>query len=214
MINIEERKHDRLGGVNSLFLSFTPHQDIISIIKSCNAYYYNNKSFEWEVPLTSLAFLLDNLTYLDDITLKLENSPMTSCNALQRMITIPKAKLFKHQEDAVEYGLNGHNKWLLLDAPGLGKSLSMITLAEELKAQRGIEHCLIICGINSLKGNWEREISKYSQYSSVIIGKRINRNGEQKPHFPDSFPDSSSWKSPWALHCLQRILLYQGLSTQ
>ena len=93
------------------------------------------------------------------------------------MVTIPKAKLFKHQQEAVEYALQGHDKWLLLDAPGLGKSLSMITLAEELKVQRGIEHCFIICGINSLKGNWEKEISKYSQYDSVIIGKRVNRNG-------------------------------------
>lgn len=177
MIKIDERKHDRLGGVNSLFLSFSPQPEIISIIKLCNAYYYNNKNFEWEVPLTNLAFLLDNLTYYDDITLTLDNGAVDSCNALQSMITIPKAKLFNHQKEAVEYGLRGHNKWLLLDAPGLGKSLSMITLAEELKAQKGIEHCLIICGINSLKGNWEKEISKYSQFSSVIIGKRINSKG-------------------------------------
>jgi len=177
MIKIDERKHDRLGGVNSLFLSFSPQPEIISIIKSCNAYYYNNKNFEWELPVNSLAFLLDNLTYYDDIELILDNSAVTSCNATQAMITIPKTKLFKHQQEAVQYGLEGHNKWLLLDAPGLGKSLSMITLAEELKVQRGIEHCLVICGINSLKGNWEKEISKYSQYNSVIIGKRVNSKG-------------------------------------
>lgn len=177
MIRIEERKHDRLGGVNSLFLTFTPSQDIISIIKQCNAYFYNNKTFEWEVPVTSLSFLLDNLTYFDDIDLILCNTVQNSCNALQRMITVPKVELFKHQVDAVEHCINGHNKFLLLDAPGLGKSLSMIALAEELKARENIQHCLIICGINSLKSNWEREIAKHSNYNSVIIGKRINRNG-------------------------------------
>jgi MoxR-like ATPase len=33
--------------------------------------------------------------------------------------------------EAVEYGLN-HDKWLLLDVPGLGKTLSIQLLAEEL----------------------------------------------------------------------------------
>ena len=57
---------------------------------------------------------------------------------------------FEHQLDGIKYGLN-HDKWLLLDEPGLGKTLQVIYLAEELKAQENIEHCLIICGINTLK---------------------------------------------------------------
>ena len=47
---------------------------------------------------------------------------------------------------------------LLQDPPGLGKTLQVIYLAEELKAQENYEHCLILCGINSLKNNWKKEI--------------------------------------------------------
>ena len=50
-------------------------------------------------------------------------------------------------------GRLNHYSWLLLDQPGLGKSKTIINLAEELKAQKGLKHCLIICGINTLKAN-------------------------------------------------------------
>ena len=53
----------------------------------------------------------------------------------------------------------------------------MIALAEELKAQKSIEHCLIICGIATLRANWEKEIKKYSDLSYITIGKKINSKG-------------------------------------
>ena len=63
-----------------------------------------------------------------------------------------KSNPFEHQLDGIEFGKN-HNCWLLLDDPGLGKTLQMIYLAKELKLQKNLEHCLIICGINSSKVN-------------------------------------------------------------
>lgn len=84
--------------------------------------------------------------------------------------------LFKHQIDGVEYGLS-HDKWLLLDSPGLGKTASIIRLAEELKKRDNIEHCLVICGLNSLKKNWQKEINKFSKLPCKIIGERINSKG-------------------------------------
>lgn len=66
---------------------------------------------------------------------------------------------------------------MLLDQPGLGKTNSAIYLAEELKAQKGLQHCLIICGVNTLKANWEKEIIKFSNLSCRILGKRVNRKG-------------------------------------
>ncbi len=63
-----------------------------------------------------------------------------------------KVKPFKHQEEAIQYGLN-NDKFLLLDAPGLGKTLSLTYLAQELHEREGLEHCLVICGINTLKMN-------------------------------------------------------------
>jgi len=52
-----------------------------------------------------------------------------------------------------------------------------ICLAEELKAQKGIEHCLIVCGLNSLKTNWKSEIEKHSNLKCRILGERINKKG-------------------------------------
>lgn len=50
-------------------------------------------------------------------------------------------------------------------------------LAETLKARGLIDHCLIICGVNSLKLNWEKEINKFSNESCRVLGKRITRTG-------------------------------------
>lgn len=88
-----------------------------------------------------------------------------------------KQKPFPHQLEAIKYGLQ-HNKWLLLDAMGLGKTNSAICLAQCIKNRDKIKHCLIICGINSLKGNWKKEIENFSSLSCTILGQRINRKGK------------------------------------
>ena len=67
---------------------------------------------------------------------------------------------------------------LLLDCPGLGKTLQTIYAAEEFKAQEDIKHCLIICGINTLKQNLKKEIEKCSKYSCRVIGEKINSKGK------------------------------------
>ena len=50
-------------------------------------------------------------------------------------------------------------------------------IAEELKDQEGIEHCLIICGINTLKQNWKNEVKKHSKETVTVIGEKINSKG-------------------------------------
>lgn len=89
-----------------------------------------------------------------------------------------KTKLFDYQEDGVQFGLN-HNSWLLLDAPGLGKTLQLICLANELKKREKIKHCLVICGVSSLKNNWKKEIEKHSDLSATILGEYTNSKGKQ-----------------------------------
>ena len=92
------------------------------------------------------------LVYFDYINLKLLSADVTSPQRYPKLDTQYKIKPFAHQLDAVKYFLNT-DCGLLLDEPGLGKTASIIHLAEELREQEGLEHCLIICGINSLKGN-------------------------------------------------------------
>ena len=69
-------------------------------------------------------------------------------------------------------------KSLLLDAPGLGKSLEMMYYAETLKRRGLIEHCLLITGIAGLRQQWKSEIQKFSTESVIVLGERINRNGK------------------------------------
>ena len=88
-----------------------------------------------------------------------------------------KMKPFDHQLEAINYGLT-HEKWLLLDSMGLGKTNSIIWLAETLKRRGIIDHCFIICGVNSLKQNWKREIEKFSTESAVVLGEYITRTGK------------------------------------
>lgn len=83
---------------------------------------------------------------------------------------------YKHQLDGIEFGKT-HDSFLLLDDPGMGKTLQMIYLAEELKEQEGIEHCLIVCGINALKSNWKKEINKFSNLSCKVLGEKISKKG-------------------------------------
>lgn len=177
MIIIREDIPKKISGKTSFFLSFAYNKNIIDKIKELEVYNYSKRDNLWEIPAYELSELLDSLTYLDDIKLILQKEE-TLVESSEKLVLQHKTKLFSYQEEAVKYGLNNnHNKWLLLDSPGLGKTLQMISLAEELKAQKNIEHCLIICGIATLRANWEKEIKKHSDLSYITIGKKVNSKG-------------------------------------
>lgn len=177
MILIEEKKAEKMPGITSLFVSFDYNKDIVNIIKNAKPRFYNKNTKTWEIPTTSIVEILDKLSYIDDIDIipnkevdNVENKPI-SLN-----IENYKTKPFDYQIDGIKYGLS-HNKWLLLDQPGLGKTLQIIYLAQELKEKEALKHCLIICGINTLKYNWKNEIEKHSDLSCKILGERKRKNG-------------------------------------
>lgn len=174
MIVIFEDIAQKVPGSTSLYLSSPYNQDIINIIKQKEGYFYHKKLNLWEISLLNLSYLLDNLTSIDDIELNLLEEKEKQ-NA--KISLTYKLDPFSYQREGIEYGLN-HDKWLLLDAPGLGKSAQIIHIAEELYAKGQIEHCLIICGINTLKNNWKKEIEKHSNLSCVILGQKINSKGK------------------------------------
>lgn len=174
MIYLEEKKCNKLAGLSSIFVTFEYNQKIVDILKTCDCYYYDKKTHAWEVSVTNLARLLDELVYIDELELKLlKDEESTKIERVVNYVTKP----FQYQLEGIEYGLN-KDKWLLLDAPGLGKTMSMIDLAEELHAQKNVKHCLIICGVNSLKGNWKREITKHSHLDCMILGEKITKNNK------------------------------------
>ena len=175
MIRIEERAQKRIPGKSALFVSFDYKPEIVSIIKTCGPLHYDKKTKVWEIPTTHLAKFINMAHKYDDIELKLLKDKKKKDDVVYQLSNY-KTKPYPYQLDGIQFGLN-HDKWLLLDAPGLGKTLQIIYLAEERKKRDGIEHCLIICGINTLKTNWEKEIKKHSNLSCTILGKTVNSKG-------------------------------------
>ncbi len=175
MITISERACEKLPGFSSIFVNFNYNAEVIDVLKKCEVYYYHKKDCTWELPITDLAFIIEELAYLDDLDINILPTPKSVSKGLKTTLEY-KLKPYPYQMDGILYGIN-HNKWLLLDDMGLGKTMQIIHIAEELKAQKGIEHCVIICGINALKSNWESEIHKHSDLGCRVIGKKVSKKG-------------------------------------
>ena len=176
----------KISGLSSLIVSFDFNQYIVDSIKTIPTAHYHKKEKVWELPVCYLGRLLDSLTFLDEIQLKLLDTPELGEFHFNRKYNLDplseterisfKATPFPHQLEAVDFLLK-QEKSLLLDGCGVGKSLEMILFAETLKKRGIIDHCLVITGIAGLRGNWEREIQKFSTESVVTIGKYTTRNG-------------------------------------
>lgn len=174
MIYITEDTKKRVSGATALFIAFSYNKEIIDIIKLSSIYSYDKDTHLWEVPLSELARLLDAFVFIDDVTLTVLDDDIS--DKKERLPQLEhRIKPFKYQLEDIKYGLN-HDKFYNLLEPGLGKTLEAIYTAEELKNAESIEHCLIICGIASLRDNWKKEIQKMSTLDCMIVGERYTRN--------------------------------------
>lgn len=178
MISLTEIKPIKLPGLSSIKVEFNYRKEIVDVLHQIPNAVYHKKLLCWEIPVTSLAMAIDYLSNYDSLDIlflpDIEQEKIIDFE-LDNFKTTP----YKYQMEGINFGLN-KNRWLLLDAPGLGKSLQMIYLAQELKRLRGIKHCLIICGINTLKFNWKKEISTHSNLSCKILGERTTKKGKLK----------------------------------
>lgn len=179
----------KLSGLSSLLIQFEYNQYIVDALKTLPTFNYSKRDHTWEVPICYLGRLLDSLTFLDDIQLKLLDTPKLGEFRFNKKYDLAplseiekvsfRAKPFQHQFEAVDFLLQ-QEKSLLLDGCGVGKSLEMILFAETLKKRGIIDHCLVITGIAGLRGNWEREIQKFSTESVITIGKYTTRTGSTR----------------------------------
>ena len=88
-----------------------------------------------------------------------------------------KTKPYDYQVVGVEFGME-HDRFLLADEMGTGKSKQCIDIGVRKKLEKGYKHCLIICGVNGLKWNWESEIKIHSNEKCLILGNRQNSKGK------------------------------------
>jgi len=74
-----------------------------------------------------------------------------------------------HQIEAFNYGME-RDELLIGDEQGLGKTKESIDITVARK--RDLCKCLIVCGVNSVKYNWEAEIKTHSKEKSVMLDQK------------------------------------------
>lgn len=179
MIKIQEiSPPNKVSGLSSVIVSFDYNPIIVDAIKTVSNYEYDKKTHLWEIPMNCLAQLLDALSLVDNIQLSLlEYEEPNEIEAISESeISQLKWEPFKHQVEAINFGLN-KRCWLLLDSMGTGKTNTLMWLAETLKTRGIIDHCLVICGINTLKQNWKKAILKFGNETVRVLGERKTRTG-------------------------------------
>lgn len=181
MIKIKEfSKPIKLSGRSSLGIKFDKYDsELVEVVKQFFPSIWHKKEQFWEVPIYHLAKVLDTLVLYDDIAFQVDNSDETSeiSDLTETEINSFKLKPFSHQIDGINFLLK-QKKSLLLDGCGVGKSLQIMYYAETLLRRKEIDHCLIICGVDSLRSNWRNEISKFSNESCLVLGEKINKRGK------------------------------------
>lgn len=177
-VNINVRKSIKCGSDYSLFISFPYDNTILNVIRALPTRFWNNNDKTWEVPSNKLFDLVNKLGEfdiqidVDDIELISENKEVVVESPINFEF---KTTPFNHQVEGFNFGLS-HDRWLLADEQGLGKTKQVIDIAVAKKMQRGYTHCLIICGVNGLKWNWQNEVSVHSDESAHILGQKTKGN--------------------------------------
>lgn len=175
MITIEIKRANKTGNDLSLYISFPYDQNVINIMRELPCRYWHNDLKAWETPFKQLGHLLTQLSKYE-IEIKSDDAAIFQSKKENPVDYKFKTKPFQHQVDGFNYGLT-HDRWLLGDSQGLGKSKQVIDIAIAKKQQRDYKHCLIVCGVNGLKWNWVEEIKTHSDEKSWIIGQ-TTKNGK------------------------------------
>lgn len=153
----------------SAFVSCKYNTTVLAAIKDIrkDARHYDPDTKVWEIDYHEFNELR---SVLSDFTFNITGEELLPGDTI-----IPEDYQFKtipmeHQTEGILYGLD-HSRFLLGDEQGLGKTKEVIDLACIRKATMGIKHCLIICGVNSLKWNWVEEVEKHSTESAWVLGQ-------------------------------------------
>lgn len=159
----------------SAFVSFDYNPDIVSFIKQMGTRVYNPNNHTWEMPINNIIGLCNKF---ENEEIKIEGI-YEDLHKQEFEIDIPKdykfkTKPFRHQIDGVRFGLN-KKKFLLCDDQGLGKTFQVINWVGCLETTDKINKVLIVCGVNSLKYNWQSEISIHSDEKGWVLGTRFRK---------------------------------------
>ena len=177
MININIKASEKLNNDFSAFISFDYDNLIVNTLRELPFKFYNKDTTTWEIPTDKVLTIISNLQGFE---IKLSGN-LSLLNPKPFNLDLPKGFEFKtnpfeHQKFGVQYGLQ-HDRWFLGDEQGLGKTKQVIDIAVIRKIEMSYKHCLIVCGVNTLKWNWVNEIHTHSNEDSWILGQKTTRKG-------------------------------------
>ena len=189
MINICFKKKNKIKTKlnESAYIDFPYNAMLVEKVKSLPQRYWHPQVKQWEVPIEQIpkfinmitdqpiTMVCDNKTYIPQLQSKIDHER----HQVTELPDLPllKSSLLQHQKEAILYGIN-HDNMFLADQPGLGKTLSAIGTALSRQKLFGEKRTLIICGVNTLKWNWQSELKKHTDIYGHILGQRINNKGK------------------------------------
>lgn len=181
MIKIKFDFSQKLKYKQSLYIKGDYNPTILNVIHSFQTRYYHRNSKLWECKIDYFPIILDKLKFEDiqicgEVPKKFERYlKMLDIYDEQDADYLSRTKPFEHQIESFNYALT-HNKFLLGDEQGLGKTKQALDIAVSRKHK--MRHCLIVCGVNNLKWNWYKEVEIHTNEKAHILGSRINRKGK------------------------------------
>lgn len=181
MIKLKFDFSQKLSYKQSLYIKGDYNPTILNVIHSFQTRYYHRNSKLWECKIDYFPIILDKLKFEDiqicgEVPKKFEKYlKMLDIYDEQDADYLSRTKPFEHQMDSFKYALT-HNKFLLGDEQGLGKTKQALDIAVARKHK--MRHCLIVCGVNNLKWNWCKEVEIHTNEKAHILGSRVNRKGK------------------------------------
>jgi SNF2 family DNA or RNA helicase len=190
-MDIKVDKSIKLKGKLSTFVKVLNEPEALKIINSFSKVYYHSDKNIWELPKEAFRIFVSN--YKGDLIIhQLDEASENYLSKIEifeneDLPYMPKTSPFSHQILSINYAKN-HNKFLLADEQGLGKTKQSIDIA--LSHKNKFKHCLIVCGVNSLKWNWLNEIAIHSNEKGYVLGTcRHSENIDLKPSISDRIAD-------------------------
>ncbi len=167
-------------------LSFKYDPNTVAKVKELAERRYLPEDRAWEIPSHELPNLvekvgLSNINAEDGIvgalkTQEIEDKREATAKRLEGIKPVVDfdftTEPLPHQIEAFNYGME-RDKLLIGDEQGLGKTKESIDICVARKHE--LVKTLIVCGVNSVKYNWEKEISIHSREKAVMVdGKTMD----------------------------------------
>lgn len=182
MIQASYGEPKKLSCLQSCFLQFEYKPQIVDAIRIIPDRFYSVKDKIWEVPTDSIPVLKQALVgekwkFTGRAATRksmLDKTPKFHYEPPKEM----KTEMYNFQKEDFNILMN-HDKYLLLNSQGLGKSLEMIAVALKRKEVNKIKRCLVIACVASLKFNWVNEIQEHSNATVKVLGGDKNNISSQ-----------------------------------